>query len=563
MLELCKSLHNPKIKKGLKTLFIFSFLVILSSSIFAEEIPKVIFDNRDVGSNNIPFVILGQEKPLFCSLSGCTMQGDINLNNNSIINGNWINVTFINLTMQLNSTQIINPPWVLKSGDNMTGSLNNTENIYVGGNVTVAERVGIGTANPLVKLDVIGNFSFSEDGKVDGMTLSAGAGGIGNVVLGLDAGRTMESGATRNTLVGKDAGELLTTGDFNTFIGYLAGAKMRIGTGVTAVGDNAGRHQLGSNNAFFGAFAGLGVSGQSTGVNNMGLGTNSLTILKTGNNNMAIGINSLRALEDGDNNAGIGIASGVSLVNGNNNVLIGRSAGGGIVDGDGNVCIGFETGSTIADTSDKLMIDNSNRNDTLIFGDFSERYITINGDLNVNGTTNVTENIYAVGNISSANVFIPQYIFVHTNVTLLVNSANEWTNITFAQENSEIKQGITHDGFSPNNHTFTMSTEGVYSLSFDLDVEDTSASATVIDVAGRFIFINGTEVDGSVFEIDVTRQETEFELSHHILAKFNAGDIVILQFIADDPDVQISTHGSYGEHPDSASIVINKIANKK
>lgn len=173
----------------------------------------------------------------------------------------------------------------------------------------------------------------------------------------------------------------------------------------------------------------------------------------------------------------------------------------------------------------------------------------------VNGNVNVS------GNITSANVFIPQYIFTHTNVTLLVNGVSEWTNITFDQEITDINQGIIHNSLSLDNHTFTMSEDGIYMVNFDLDVEDTSAGASDIDTAARVIFINGTEVDGSVFEIDIIKQVTEFELSHHILARFNSGDSIVFQFIASDADVQISTHGSYGEHPDSASITINKVAN--
>ncbi len=69
------------------------------------------------------------------------------------------------------------------------------------------------------------------------------------------------------------------------------------------------------------------------------------------------------------------------------------------------------------------------------------------------------------------------------------------------------------------------------------------------------------ELLGSVFESDITKKGISTEISHNFLAKLNAGDVIAFQFVADDVDVQISTHGTFGDHPESASIIIQKIAN--
>ena len=45
------------------------------------------------------------------------------------------------------------------------------------------------------------------------------------------------------------------------------------------------------------------------------------------------------------------------------------------------------------------------------------------------------------------------------------------------------------------------------------------------------------------------------------LVKLIAGDQIVFQFIAEDEDVVISTHGTFGDFPESASVVIKKIAN--
>lgn len=171
------------------------------------------------------------------------------------------------------------------------------------------------------------------------------------------------------------------------------------------------------------------------------------------------------------------------------------------------------------------------------------------------GNLNVTENI------TSKNVFIPQYVFVHTNETINLTTVNVWENITFHQEVTDIIFGIEHNSSSSVSHLFNITESGIYSIGFDFDVEDTSASSTDIDVAGRVIFQNGTEIIGSVFETDITKKNIEIEISHTILARVNKGDVLIFQFIASDVDVVVSTHGTFGDHPDSVTIFIEKTAN--
>ena len=164
-------------------------------------------------------------------------------------------------------------------------------------------------------------------------------------------------------------------------------------------------------------------------------------------------------------------------------------------------------------------------------------------------------------NVTAKNIFLPQYIFPHNNETLPVLGANVWTNITFTQEEVEIKEGISHTFNDTTNTTFTINSDGIYYLSFNMDLIDTSPSASDIDVAGRVIYVNGTEIPGSVFETDITKQEIETELSHEMLARLISGEQVVFQYTSTDADVEMSTHGTFGDHPDSVSIIIKKIHN--
>lgn len=161
----------------------------------------------------------------------------------------------------------------------------------------------------------------------------------------------------------------------------------------------------------------------------------------------------------------------------------------------------------------------------------------------------------------SEYLFSPQYVFSHTNATIPLAGSSVWTNITFDQEAVDIMSGIVHDGTDYTNDTFTVNEDGIYNVDYDFDVEDTSVGASDIDVAGRLILTNGSEVVGSVFETDITKQGTEIELSHNFLVSCRAGEQFKFQFVADDADVQISTHGTFGVHPESATVLMMKIAN--
>lgn len=163
--------------------------------------------------------------------------------------------------------------------------------------------------------------------------------------------------------------------------------------------------------------------------------------------------------------------------------------------------------------------------------------------------------------LDTSNLFVPQYLFTHTNETITIISASVWVNITFGQEATDLQQGIIHNHSASNNHLFTVETSGLYDVEYKLAVQDTSASASDIDVAARAVFLNGSEILGSVFETDIIKQGVDAELSHSFLVRLEAGETFYLQFTATDNDIELSTHGTFGDHPDSVTIDVQKIAN--
>ena len=194
-------------------------------------------------------------------------------------------------------------------------------------------------------------------------------------------------------------------------------------------------------------------------------------------------------------------------------------------------------------------------NGSVFFFNATKDGIWLDNDTTIRGELEV------IGNITSENVFYPQGIFAHNSATIPLVAVNVWTNVTFDEEVTAIMYGIDHTWDDNTNHTFTINEDGVYELDYDFDVEDASGTPSDIDVAGRVIYINGTEVVGSVFEIDIVKQGNEAELSHDFFAKIGAGSQIKFQFVGSDADIQISTHGTFGDHPESATIVIKKVAN--
>jgi hypothetical protein len=165
------------------------------------------------------------------------------------------------------------------------------------------------------------------------------------------------------------------------------------------IGKFAGNQDNGTNNnnVFIGRNSG---SGNTNGSSNLFLGNYSGLFNSTGSNNINIGANSGRQNSIGSGNTNIGVLSGYSSTGANNtkigyragyatplsdNVFIGSNAG-AANNGSGNIFIGTNAGATRAG-SNQLIIANSDDRSPLIFGDFSNDILTING------TTEIEEDL--------------------------------------------------------------------------------------------------------------------------------------------------------------------------
>ena len=104
-------------------------------------------------------------------------------------------------------------------------------------------------------------------------------------------------------------------------------------------------------------------------------------------------------LTTGSANVAFGVNAGVFVSTGSNNTFLGKEAGYALTTGSGNVFIGHQAGFTEYG-SNKLFIENSSSNNPLIYGEFDNDIVGINGKLGV-GTTTPSAKLNVADNVSN------------------------------------------------------------------------------------------------------------------------------------------------------------------
>ena len=241
----------------------------------------------------------------------------------------------------------------------------------------VSGDVGIGTATPGYKLDVDGDF------RVTGI-LHDSAGDAGT------SGQVLSSTVTgTNWVAATDEINDLTdgkTGGNSVFLGSDSGANddgienYNVGVGNMALYTNTG----GQYNTASGYQA---LCNNSTGNYNTANGAYTL-FYNAGSYNTAFGMNALCFNASGEYNVGIGYQTNAYNQEGSNNTIIGYQAGVGtsVHNKSGDIFLGFKAGYNETG-SNKLYIENSDSSSPLIYGEFDNDKVVINGDFQTTGIT--------------------------------------------------------------------------------------------------------------------------------------------------------------------------------
>lgn len=259
------------------------------------------------------------------------------------------------------------------------------------------------------------------------------------VAIGYQALSALTTGA-RNTAVGYQAGKSITTGGANTVIGYGAGDAIIGGTYSVAIGEYA------------------------------------LSASTAPAYTVAIGAQALEASTSGDSCVAIGFRAGEGN-NGDNNILIGREAGQS-GDGSGNIFIGYQAGESETG-SNKLYIENSNSATPLIYGEFDNDVVRVNGTLQVNDP-------------SSTGYSFP----TATGTTGQVLEVDASGDLVFATPS-----GGGGGGLGSADQTLTAD-RTIITTGYDLDIEMTSGDLFTIHDGTHDLFQVDTGTTGTIFSVN-------------------------------------------------------------
>ncbi len=187
----------------------------------------------------------------------------------------------------------------------------------------------------------------------------------------------MNSFGQTTTSYGAAAG---TSGNYNVFIGTSSGTNNTTGGNNSFTGASTGyKNTTGNNNVFFGFNSGYN---NSTGGYNSFFGSSSGKNNSTGIHNTFSGYLSGEENTTAGRNTFYGGYSGRNTETGGYNTFLGNSSGYNNVSGKRNVFIGYRAGYDEM-SNDKLYIDNSDTSAPLIYGDFYNDFLTVNGNVGI------------------------------------------------------------------------------------------------------------------------------------------------------------------------------------
>ncbi len=162
-----------------------------------------------------------------------------------------------------------------------------------------------------------------------------------NTLIGYQAGFSNTSGLG-NTFLGAQTGYSNTTGFSNVAVGRQAGYKSITGHNIVAVGDSAGYNNTASDNLFVGSKAGLA---NTTGGSNTFIGYRAGGTNATGEGNTLLGSYAGLYNTTGTGNTFLGDGAGYGNRTGHHNVYLGQYAGVSTHESSSqNVFIGHNTG---------------------------------------------------------------------------------------------------------------------------------------------------------------------------------------------------------------------------
>jgi len=295
--------------------------------------------------------ITGDDNSLFGSQAGSSLTSGVSNTvigsgaGNSITSGGYN--TFLGYQAGYNniSTTSTNLFSGYKSGYNASGALNVFLGSEVGYNVTSNENVAIGNS---ALFNAKGNQNIAI-GKSALYGHATNFTGLYNIGIGSGSGAAI-TGANHCILLGFGSGAAVTTSEGSILMGYNSGSRITTGGYSIGIGYQALQGNITSN---------------LTGAFNIGMGYQAGQDISTGAGSTLIGS-----------------YSGKDLTTGGQNTFLGYNTGSTATTAVGNVFLGYQAGQNETG-SNLLYIENSNSATPLIWGDFADDSLIVNGILEV------------------------------------------------------------------------------------------------------------------------------------------------------------------------------------
>lgn len=350
----------------------------------------------------------------------------------------------------------------------------------------------------------------------------------GSVMIGQGAGANDDLTFNMNTFIGDQAGNLNTTGVENVALGTSSFLSNTSGNSNIAIGTEALRLSTTANaNTAVGYRAS---QNNTTGVFNSSFGYEVLRSNQLGQRNSAFGTAGLQN-STGNNNSSVGAEAGITLTSGDDNTFIGKSSDAGIAILNNATAIGA---NAVVSQSNSLILGN-NANVGIGISTPSEKLEVIGTTKTDNlrvlagaGTAGDVLTSDAAGNASWKENAIAFFVGGggsnnNTNIQTLVTGTPETLEFEVALSNFYYNKG---SGYNSTTHHFIASVAGVYKLEASVQLAGASTGYFYIDMmhsSGNGI----TSQEGFFDSITQNRCTRTLSATVHL----NAGEEVWIEYL--------------------------------
>ena len=292
-------------------------------------------------------------------------------------------------------------------------------------------NIGIGTAAPTEKLDVVGKIALNDGGN--------------SIFIGTGAGLNDDGTDNRNVGVGHQALHLNTTGSNNVANGQEAlylnttGGYNTANGGVALYSNTTGGYNVANGYA--------ALYSNTTGANNVANGYQALRYNTTGGNNVANGLNALHSNTTGANNVANGHRALYLNTTGSNNAANGYEALRSNTTGSYNTANGYQ--ALYSNTTGGNNVANGG---VALYSNTTGIYNTANGMYALRSNTTGSGNI-AIGSLNGAGTYAPAYDITTENNRISMGSTSvtnadiqvAWTVVSDARDKTnfgEVPHGL-------------------------------------------------------------------------------------------------------------------------